>query len=38
MRALEEIERVVREGIESGPGGEFDLDAVIAEADRRARG
>jgi antitoxin ParD1/3/4 len=37
MRALEEIERVVREGIESGPAGELDLDAIIAEADRRAR-
>lgn len=36
-RALDEIERVVREGIESGPAGELDLDAVIAEAERRAR-
>ena len=38
LRALEEIERVVREGIESGPAGALDLDAVVAEAERRARG
>lgn len=35
-QALAEIERVVREGLESGPAGELDLDAVIAEAERRA--
>lgn len=38
VRAMEEIERVVREGIESGSGGELDLDAIVAEAERRARG
>ena len=38
MRVLEEIERVVREGVESGPAGELDLDTVVAEAERRARG
>ena len=37
-RAMVEIERVVREGIDSGPAGELDLDAIVAEAERRASG
>jgi hypothetical protein len=32
------VSEVVREGIESGPAGALDLDAVAAEAERRARG
>lgn len=36
IRALAEIDRVVREGIESGPAGALDLDALVAEAERRA--
>jgi antitoxin ParD1/3/4 len=35
-RALAEIDRVVREGVESGSAGELDLDAIVAEAERRA--
>jgi antitoxin ParD1/3/4 len=35
-RALAEIEAVVRAGIASGPAGELDLDAIVAEAERRA--
>jgi hypothetical protein len=37
-RALAEIETVVREGIASGPAGPLELDAVVAEAERRAGG
>jgi antitoxin ParD1/3/4 len=37
-RALVEIEKVVQEGIASGPAGTLDLDAVLAEAERRAGG
>lgn len=36
-QVVEAIERVVREGIESGPAGPLDLDAIVAEAERRAR-
>ena len=36
-RAIAEIEAVVREGIESGDAGGLDLDAIIAEAERRGR-
>ena len=36
-RALAEIERVVQEGIDSGPAGEVDMDSIMAEAMRRAR-
>ena len=36
-RVLAEIERVVQEGIDSGSAGELDLDAIVAEAERRAR-
>jgi antitoxin ParD1/3/4 len=35
-RALAEIEAVVREGIDSGAAGALDLDAIVAEAERRA--
>lgn len=35
-RALAEIEAVVREGLASGGAGALDLDAVVAEAERRA--
>lgn len=35
-RVLEEIGRVVEEGIASGGAGELDLDAIVAEAERRA--
>ena len=35
-RTLTEIEKVVREGIESGAAGALDLDAIAAEAERRA--
>jgi antitoxin ParD1/3/4 len=35
-RALAEIEAVVHEGIASGPAGDLDLDALVAEAERRA--
>ena len=35
-RALSEIEKAVRDGIESGPAGELDIEAVVAEAERRA--
>lgn len=38
LRALEAIEQVVRAGIESGPAGALDLDAIVAAAERRARG
>jgi antitoxin ParD1/3/4 len=34
-RALAEIGRVVREGLESGSAGALDLDAILAEAERR---
>ena len=37
-RALAEIERAVKDGLASGPAGELDLDAVVAAAERRARG
>ena len=37
-RALAEIERAVQDGLASGPAGPLDLDAVVAEAERRARG
>ena len=37
-RALTEIEKVVQEGIASGSAGGLDLDAVVAEAERRAGG
>jgi antitoxin ParD1/3/4 len=37
-RALAEIEAVVREGIDSGEAGAMDLDAIVAEAERRAGG
>ncbi|TPE51736.1 type II toxin-antitoxin system ParD family antitoxin [Amaricoccus solimangrovi] len=36
-RALAEIDAVVREGVESGSAGAMDLDAIVAEAERRAR-
>jgi antitoxin ParD1/3/4 len=36
-RVLAEIERVVQEGIDSGPAGEVDMDSIMAEAMRRAR-
>ena len=36
-RALAEIEAAIREGIASGQAGTLDLDAVVAEAERRAR-
>jgi len=35
-RALTEIERAVETGLTSGEAGELDLDAVVAEAERRA--
>jgi antitoxin ParD1/3/4 len=35
-RALAEIEKAVQEGIASGSAGSLDLDALIAEAERRA--
>ena len=35
-RALAAIEAVVRAGIASGPAGEIDLDALVAETERRA--
>ncbi len=35
-RVLAEIDRVVQEGIDSGPSEELDLDAIVAEARRRA--
>ena len=35
-RVLAEIEAVVREGIASGSAGDLDLDALVAEAERRA--
>jgi antitoxin ParD1/3/4 len=35
-RARAEIEKVVREGIASGSAGALDLDAIVAEAERRA--
>jgi antitoxin ParD1/3/4 len=35
-RALAEIEAVIREGIASGTAGALDLDAIVAEAERRA--
>jgi antitoxin ParD1/3/4 len=35
-RARAEIEKVVREGIASGAAGALDLDAIVAEAERRA--
>jgi antitoxin ParD1/3/4 len=37
-RARAEIEKVVREGIASGSAGALDLDAIVAEAERRAGG
>lgn len=35
-RALAEIDAVVREGLDSGGAGAMDLDAIVAEAERRA--
>jgi antitoxin ParD1/3/4 len=35
-RALAEIDAVVREGLDSGSAGELELDAIMAEAERRA--
>jgi antitoxin ParD1/3/4 len=35
-RALAEIDAVVREGLDSGSAGDLDLDAIVAEAERRA--
>ena len=35
-RALAEIEAVVREGVDRGAAGALDLDAIVAEAERRA--
>jgi antitoxin ParD1/3/4 len=35
-RALAEIEAVVRDGLDSGSAGELDLNAIVAEAERRA--
>jgi antitoxin ParD1/3/4 len=37
QRVLDEITGLVRDGIDSGPGGALDLDAIVAEAERRAR-
>ncbi|MCU0230432.1 MAG: type II toxin-antitoxin system ParD family antitoxin [Acidobacteria bacterium] len=35
-RTLAEIGQAVRDGIASGPAGPLDLEAVVAEAERRA--
>ena len=37
LRALEAIDQMVREGMESGSGGELDLDAAVAQAARAER-
>jgi antitoxin ParD1/3/4 len=36
-RVLAEIEKVVQEGIDSGPSEELDLDVLVTEAKRRVR-
>ncbi|HET9067754.1 MAG TPA: type II toxin-antitoxin system ParD family antitoxin [Amaricoccus sp.] len=35
-RALAEIDKLIQEALDSGPSKELDLDAVVAEARRRA--
>jgi antitoxin ParD1/3/4 len=36
-RALAEIDQAIQEALDSGPSQELDFDAVVAEAQRRAR-